>query len=107
ENRDPVGRYILRQAYGFDLERLAEQVEAIDHPNIGVCLDVGHAWLAYAWLRKDYLAGVRRIAPLVAHMHVNDNFGLPQLDETSDQTENLAQGLGDLHLLPGWGTVPF
>jgi sugar phosphate isomerase/epimerase len=40
-------------------------------------------------------------------MHVNDNFGIPQLDETSDQAENLAQGLGDLHLVPGWGTVPF
>jgi len=106
ENRDPVGRYIVRQAYGFDLERLAEQVEAIGHPHVGVCLDVGHAFLSHAWLGKDYLEGVRRIAPLTAHMHLSDNFGNVQLDETADPAENLIQGLGDLHLLPGWGAVP-
>jgi sugar phosphate isomerase/epimerase len=107
ENRDPVGRYILRQAYGLDLARLAEQIEQVDHPNVGICFDTGHAFLASAWLGFDYLEGMRRIAPLTAHIHLSDNFGNVLLDETSDPAENLIQGLGDLHLLPGWGAVPF
>lgn len=106
ENRDPVGRYVLRHAYGFDLERLAEHIEAIGHPHVGVCLDVGHAFLSHAWLGKEYLDGVRRIAPLTAHIHLSDNFGHVQLDETADPVENLIQGLGDLHLMPGWGAIP-
>jgi len=107
ENRDPVGRYILRQAYGIDLERLAEQIERVDHPHVGICFDTGHAFLASAYLGFDYLEGVRRIAPLTAHIHLSDNFGNVMLDETADPAENLIQGLGDLHLLPGWGAVPF
>jgi len=107
ENRDPIGRHILRQAYGLDLARLAAQIEQVDHLSVGICFDTGHAFLASAWLGFDYLEGVRRIAPLTAHIHLSDNFGNVMLDETSDPAENLIQGLGDLHLLPGWGAVPF
>ena len=106
ENRDPVGRYILRHAYGIDLMQLAEQIEAVNHPRVGVCLDLGHAFLAARWLGNDYLAGIRRIAPLTTHIHLSDNLGNVQLDETADPSENLVQGLGDLHLMPGWGAVP-
>jgi sugar phosphate isomerase/epimerase len=107
ENRDPVARYIDRLVYGMSLERLARQIEEVDHPNVGICFDTGHAFLAAAYLDFDYLEGVRRIAPLTRHIHLSDNLGQPMLDETSDPAENLIQGLGDLHLLPGWGAVPF
>lgn len=106
ENRDPVGRYVLRNAYGLDLERLATQVESVNHPHVGVCLDVGHAYLACAYLGQDYLTMVQRIAPLTSHIHLSDNFGKVQLDETADPAENLIHGLGDLHLPPGWGNGP-
>lgn len=107
ENRDPVGRYIERQVYGMSLERLAEQIERVDHPNVGICFDTGHAFLAACWLDFDYLDGVRRIAPLVNHIHLSDNVGKPFLELRGDPGENLIQGLGDLHLPPGWGAVPF
>lgn len=106
ENRDPVGRYILRNAYGLSLDRLASQIEAVDHSHVGVCLDVGHAFLACHYLDHDYLAAIRRIAPLTSHIHLSDNFGKLQLDETADPAENLIHGLGDLHLPPGWGDIP-
>lgn len=107
ENRDPVSRYIDRLVYGMDLERLAAQVEEIDHPHVGICFDTGHAWLAATYLGFDYMAGVRRIAPLTTHIHLSDNFGKPLLNQQADPSENLIQGLGDLHLIPRWGTVPF
>lgn len=110
ENRDPVARYIIRRAYGFDLLNLAEQIDAIDHQNVRICLDTGHSWLSYSWLGKsedDYLDDIREIAPLVGHLHITDNFGQVQLDHTTDPAENLASGDGDLHLLPGWGSIPF
>lgn len=110
ENRDPVARYIVRRAYGFDLLRLAEQIESVDHPNVKICFDTGHAFLSYTWLGKGiagYLSDIREIAPLIGHLHITDNFGRVQLDHTSDQGENLIAGDGDLHLLPGWGAIPF
>jgi sugar phosphate isomerase/epimerase len=110
ENRDPVSRYIDRRAYGFDLLRLAEQVDAVDHPNVKICFDTGHAFLSYTWLGKGvegYLNDIREIAPLIGHLHVTDNFGQVQLDQGRDSGENLIAGDGDLHLLPGWGAIPF
>lgn len=107
ENRDPVTPYLERHVYALRLDKLAEQIEAVNHPNVGICFDTGHAWLSAAYLEFDYLEGVRRIAPLVNHIHLSDNFGQPYLDQRADPGENLAQGLGDLHLPPGWGTVPF
>jgi sugar phosphate isomerase/epimerase len=106
ENIDPVGAYIARRAYGLRLERVAEQVARVDHPQVGVCLDVGHAFLAAKYLEDDFLAAVRGIAPLVTHLHLNDNLGRTQLDEAIDSDECLALGDGDLHLVPGWGVVP-
>jgi sugar phosphate isomerase/epimerase len=110
ENRDPVARYIVRRAYGFDLLRLAEQIEAIDHPNVKICFDTGHAFLSYTYLNKgveEYLADIKTIAPLIGHLHVTDNMGQVQLDAENDKSENLISGDGDLHLLPGWGAIPF
>lgn len=107
ENVDPVGIYIARRAYGLRLERLAEQIAAVDHPQVGVCLDVGHAFLAASYLESDFLAGVRAIAPLVNHLHLSDNLGRTQLDGAVEGDDSLALGDGDLHLVPGWGVVPF
>jgi sugar phosphate isomerase/epimerase len=110
ENRDPVARYIVRRAYGFDLLRLAEQISAVDHPNVKICFDTGHAFLAYTWLGKtveDYLSDIRQIAPMIGHLHITDNFGQVQLDADRLYSENLSAGDGDLHLLPGWGVIPF
>ncbi len=107
ENRDPVIPYLERHVYALRLDKLAEQIESVDHPNVGICFDTGHAYLSATYLEFDYLEGVRRISPLVNHIHLSDNFGQPYLDQRSDPGENLAQGLGDLHLPPGWGTVPF
>lgn len=106
ENIDPVGIYVARRGYGLRLDVLAEQVQAINHPQVGVCLDVGHAFLASRYLDWDYLAAIKEIASMVCHVHLNDNYGQTELDGDADINEKLALGNGDLHLPPGWGAIP-
>lgn len=106
ENIDPVGIYLARRAYGLRLDALAEQIDRVDHPHVGICLDIGHAYVAATYLGFDYLPAIRQIAPRVVHLHLSDNLGRTQLDGEVDLSERLALGDGDLHLLPGWGTIP-
>ena len=106
ENIDPVGIYIARRAYGMRLDALAEQVARVDHPHVGICLDIGHAYIAATYLGFDELAAIRDIAPRVVHLHLSDNLGRTLLDGDGELTEQLALGDGDLYLLPGWGTIP-
>jgi sugar phosphate isomerase/epimerase len=107
ENLDPVATYVSRRAYGLRLDALAEQVVAIDHPSVGICLDLGHAFLGASYLGFDFLAAVRDVAPLVSHIHLHDNFGVVELNDTVDPNDSLILGDGDLHLPPGWGSIPF
>jgi sugar phosphate isomerase/epimerase len=88
-------------SYAVWPEQLARQVEAIDHPAVGVCLDSGHLLLSAHWFGFDYLAAVERLAPLVNHLHLQDLF------RPYSSMPGGPLGTGDLHLPPGWGEVPF
>ena len=85
---------------------MGEHVARIDHPQVGICLDTGHGFLSSRFYGFDFLAQVRAIAPSVCHIHLTDNLGRPLIAEDMDPDEALALGLGDLHLLPGWGAIP-
>jgi sugar phosphate isomerase/epimerase len=118
ENRDPhsweVG--LLRQLGrdpaelatfhgGMLIPRIVEQVEAVSHPNLGICLDLAHLFLATNQLGIDYLEAVGQAAPHLRHIHANDNFG--RLDDAYDDLgQRNPYGEGDLHLPPGWGAIP-
>jgi sugar phosphate isomerase/epimerase len=118
ENRDPhlweiaalsrhgrTARDLTTYHQGMRLDLLAEQVRAVDSPNVGICLDVGHAFLAAPYWGVDYLAQIRAIAPDVKHVHWHDNFG--RLDDRSESlAERLTFGEADNHLPPGWGAIP-
>jgi sugar phosphate isomerase/epimerase len=105
ENVHPTETRLRHQA-SFDLEALGEHVAQINHPQVGICLDTGHGFLSSRFYGFDFLAQIRTIAPLVNHIHLTDNLGRPLIAEDMDPDESLALGLGDLHLLPGWGTIP-
>jgi len=106
ENRAPTSAVLTRRSYGMRLDLVAEQVREIDHPHVSMCLDVGHAYLASGYLRYDFLAAVRAVAPLVGHLHLHDNFGRMARLPDADPHELELLGEGDLHLPPGWGTIP-
>lgn len=90
---------------GMLIPRIVEQVEAVGHPNLGICLDLAHLFLATNQLGIDYLEAVRQAAPHLRHIHANDNFG--RLDDAYDGLgDRNPYGEGDLHLQPGWGSIP-
>lgn len=83
-------------------EQLARQVAAVDHPSVGVCIDFGHLYLASRWYGFDLVEGAGQLAPLTNHFHVQDLFGVGDLDNSAPEL-----GSGDMHLPPGWGAIPF
>lgn len=85
---------------------IAAQAETVNHPNVGITLDLAHLHLATHALGEDYLEAISVAAPWVRHLHINDNFG--KLDLGVDyEGYRLPYGEADLHLPPGWGALPF
>lgn len=93
-------------AYAVRPSDLAEQVAEVDHPAVGVCLDVGHAAVAASAFGFDFLEECGIAAPLVSHLHLHDNLGRPDPSAEGRVAERHAYGLGDLHLPPGRGAIP-
>jgi sugar phosphate isomerase/epimerase len=85
---------------------IVRQLEAINHPNVAMTLDVAHLHIAAYDLGFDYLNAISEAAPWVKHLHANDNFG--RLDWGFDtEHDRWAFGEADVHLPPGWGNIPY
>ena len=87
------------------LDPIAEQVEQIDAPNLGMTLDPGHLNLAIEVTGEQLLASVEKQAHLVKHLHLNDNFGRNPHPRYPTR-EQLLYGMADCHLPPGMGSMP-
>jgi len=96
---------LLKYHAGLAIPALVRQVKTVNHPNLGLTLDLAHLFLAAHQCGFDFLEAIRQAAPYVRHLHGNDNFGRPGglFDRLLDR---LPYGDGDLHLPPGWGTIP-
>ncbi|MCY4017820.1 MAG: sugar phosphate isomerase/epimerase [Chloroflexi bacterium] len=119
ENGDPhLWEYAVLARTGKSAEQLVRyherlrtaaivaQVERVDHPSVGITLDLAHLHLATHALGEDYLEAISVAGPWVRHLHINDNFG--KLDRGFDaERDRLPYGEADLHLPPGWGAIPF
>ena len=92
--------------YGEYLQSLAEMIVQVNHPRVGITLDLGHAWLASCHYSYNLLAGVEAVRPYIRHIHLHDNYGRCCASYEKKQGELLATGRGDLHLPIGWGEVP-
>ncbi len=96
------------------IEPVIECVRRINRPNVVMTLDVGHAYLAAAYFRFEFLEAIRSALPHVRHVHVNDNFGRYDplrlenfpLYRTQTPADTFPLGKGDLHLPVGWGGIP-
>jgi sugar phosphate isomerase/epimerase len=118
ENRDPhpwevatlrraglPPEQLIKYHAGMNIPDLIRQVEAVNHPNLGLTLDFAHLFLAANYCGFDYLEAIRQAAPYVRHLHGSDNCG--RLGGVFDDlSECIPYGDGDLHLPPGWGTIP-
>ncbi len=92
--------------YGEFLQLLAEMIAQVNHPRVGITLDLGHAWLASCHHGYNLLQGVEAVRPYIRHIHLHDNYGSCCASYEKKQGELLATGRGDLHLPIGWGEAP-
>lgn len=97
---------LLKHHARLQIRPIVRQLEEVDHPNVAMTLDVAHLHIAAHDMGFDYLQAVSDAAPWVAHLHANDNFG--KLDLGFDaEPERWAFGEADIHLPPGWGSIPY
>jgi sugar phosphate isomerase/epimerase len=89
-----------------DPRELAAIVGAVDSPALGICFDFGHAYISSKEEGFPLEAALDAVLPRLVHIHIHDNFGkaCPQGEKTIDA---MYKGAGDLHLPPGWGTLPY
>ncbi len=86
---------------------LAAQIEGVGHPNIRATIDFSHAFINADERGYDPLAELERLAPLTRHLHVHDSFGAAKTFSPYSRSETILFGLGDLHLPPGRGSLPW
>lgn len=108
ENYYPALPIVRGVVYDYSVwpSELAEQISAVDHPAVGLCLDVGHAALAAGVFGFDYFEECAAVAPLVRHIHLHDNLMRTNVTGEPPVSEHPIYGLGDLHLPPGRGAIP-
>lgn len=92
--------------YAERLDHLKRMVEEVDRENVGICLDVGHGYLAARFYGFDFLGAISSVAPYVNHVHLHDNYGKASTSYEKKQVEMAAVGRGDMHLPVGWGEIP-
>ena len=85
-------------------EKIADEIQKIDMPNVGITLDLGHLFLASRLTGRDFLKTIEKVSPYVVHIHLNDNFGKNKNSQYTKMDEPI-YGLGDCHLPPGYGEI--
>jgi sugar phosphate isomerase/epimerase len=91
--------------YGVYAEDLLSHVKDINHPNIGITYDFGHAYINSKIYKFDYIESIKTVTPHLKHVHVHDNFG--KADKGEKYIDRLPFGYGDIHLPPGLGDIPY
>ena len=95
-------------SYTADPVRLAREIAAIDHPNVCGLLDFSHAYIMAQFRGMDFVETLQAFAPEVNHLHVHDSLGRPtSIEGFYRLAEQIAFGMGDLHLPLGWGDIPW
>lgn len=92
--------------YAERLDQLKKMVVEVNRENVGICLDVGHAYLAARYYNFDFLTSIASVLPSIKHVHLHDNCGRASTSYEKKQVEMVAVGRGDMHAPIGWGEVP-
>jgi sugar phosphate isomerase/epimerase len=88
----------------IDPPTVAKLVARVDSPNVGICLDIGHAHIAAGLAGRELVSLVEPALDRVILFHVHDNFGARLEAPRAGGIEPLRL---DLHLAPGAGSVPW
>ena len=92
------------------IDEVLEVIDAVDHPNLKMTLDVAHLYIAANYHGWNYTEEIKKAMPYVVELHVSDTFGKAQelfKDLPDFEGFRLMYGVGDLHLPIGYGEIPF
>jgi sugar phosphate isomerase/epimerase len=101
ENLAPVYPGATRLSYSPGI--VAELVDRLASPHVGMCFDIGHAHIAAAARGCTVADLLEPLADRVVLFHVHDNLG----DRRRGDLPGVDPIRLDLHLAPGRGTVPW
>jgi len=90
-------------------EELIQVIKKINRENIGITCDFGHAFVSLHGNEEQFLEFIEKALPFMKHIHIHDNFGTPGLgaEEEFHYRFLFPFGIGDLHLPPGMGKIPY
>lgn len=94
------------KTYRTDPRQLAAVVSAVNSPAVGICFDFGHAFISANEEGFSIEEALRAVLPRLVHVHIHDNFGRVS-GQNLRPIDTIFQGTGDLHLVPGWGSIPY
>jgi len=97
------------------VEPVVELISSLNLDNLKMTFDTGHAFLASKYYHFDFFKALKRALPYIGHVHLNDNTGKFEESrifnrieyDTLEEGVRRELGLGDIHLPPFWGNVPF
>jgi sugar phosphate isomerase/epimerase len=97
------------------IEPVVKLAKEVNHPNLRLTLDTGHAFLAANYYHFDYFEAIEKMFPYLAHLHLSDNTGVYEPLRITNRAvyDNLSMGYrrefgrGDIHLPPFYGKIPF
>lgn len=94
--------------YNVDVKEVPQLLTHLDRDVYGYCFDAGHAFITTRYREEDILKEYEDVKHNVTHLHLHDNFGkVPTGDQKMSKHEATILGLGDLHLPPTWGDIPY
>lgn len=94
-----------RRTYGTNPRKVCAHIAPIEHPRLGLTLDVGHLNMTATTDHSDMVDDIDAVCKHILHIHTHDNFG--NSTPSARYMDALAYGYGDLHLPVGWGTIPW
>lgn len=86
-DKDPAITFYLENLLEEDPKLMAEVVDAVNHPNLKLCLDVGHA---FCHSKISVQKWIEELGERIGYVHLHDNLG--------DQDAHLSLGKGRLPL---------
>lgn len=97
------------------IDPVVDLVREIDHPNLRLTFDTGHAYLASRYFHFDFFNALTQMIPYLGHIHLSDNIGIyEELRITNRAVYDVMPmpyrrelGRGDIHLPPYYGTIPY
>lgn len=97
------------------VEPVVDLISSLNLANLKMTFDTGHAFLASRYYHFDFFEALKSSLPYLGHIHLNDNTGKFEESRIFNRVKydimeegvRRELGLGDIHLPPFLGEVPF